>query len=820
MRGLAPPCPECAQGLTALCRHTTDGDVSAGLQTGFCRDTGGGWSEGLVAHTSQLHAIPDDLPDEDAVLVEPLACALHAAQIADVQPGEHVAIIGAGTIGLLTLAAVRESAPAATLICVAKHAGQQTAARRFGADDVCAPDRLYVEGARITNSRRLVGHGNREMLLGGFDRVLDCVGSGASIEQAVTITRPRGRVVLVGMPGEVKADLAAAWLRELELRGAYGYEHDFPAAIEFAQDAEARPPDRSRLAAARVQEGARPGAQGRARRPREDRLRGRRVSIAPTRMIERTKRRQPAAEREACVVEVHENSPPTLFHSGESFRLERLPVGSRIVYPPPPLKGLIDVDAAISAALDSPLGMDPLDSLLRAGMKLTIAFDDISLPLPPMKTPDIRGRVIEHVLERAYRAGVDDIHLIAALALHRRMTPAELKRAVGPRVFDEFYPDRLYNHDAEDPDEIVSLGETRHGEAVELSKRAAESDLLVYVNINIVTMDGGHKSVAIGLGTYNSLRAHHTVHALRHSRSFMDPSKSELHRSAGRQGEIVEAAVPIFHIETTLNNDMYDGPLAFLAKPEARWTPREQTTFAALKRTTDRMSPKLRRAAFHKSAAPYAVTGVTAGAVSPVHDVTLEHCAAQQAVGVRGQADVVTAGLPYLGPYNVNSILNPILVMCMGLGYFFNLYQGVPLVREGGVMIFTHPVNREFHPVHHPSYVDFYEEILSETTDPVEIEQRFERSYAEDEWYRHLYRTSYAYHGVHPFYMWYWGAHALQHLGDVIFVGGDPQACRRLGFRRADTMRDALEMAEQVVGRDPSLTHFHCPPLFYAQVEA
>src|SRR4029078_12203307 len=66
--------------------------------------------------------------------------------------------------------------------------------------------------------------------------------------------------------------------------------------------------------------------------------------------------------------------------------------------------------------------------------------------------------------------------------------------------------------------------------------------------------------------------------------------------------------------------------------------------------------------------------------------------------------------------------------------------------------------------------------------------------------------------------MWYWGAHALEHLGDVIFVGGDPEACRRMGFRRADTMRDALEMAEQVVGRDPSVTHFHCPPLFYAEV--
>jgi hypothetical protein len=544
------------------------------------------------------------------------------------------------------------------------------------------------------------------------------------------------------------------------------------------------------------------------------------MTIAPARMIERAgSRRRVAAEREACVVEVGPKSPPTLFHAGESLRLERLPVGSRIVYPPPPLKGLADVEAAIASALDSPLGMDPLDSLLRPGMRLTIAFDDVSLPLPPMRAPDIRARVIEQVLERAYRAGVDDIHLIAALAVHRRMTPDELRRAVGARVFDEFFPDRLYNHDAEDPEGIVRLGETERGEVVELSRRAAESDLLVYVNVNLVPMDGGHKSVAIGLGTYASLRAHHTVHALRHSRSFMDPGKSELHHSARRQGEIVEAAVPIFHIETTLNNDMFGEPLRFLAKPEARWTAREQGLFAALKRSTDRMPAKARRAAFQRQLAPYAVTGVTAGAVDPVHAVSLERCALQQAVRVQGQADVVTAGLPYIGPYNVNSVMNPVLVMCLGLGYFFNLYQGVPLVREGGVMIFTHPVAREFHPVHHPSYVDFFEEVLEETTDPAEIERRFERDYAEDEWYRHLYRTSYAYHGVHPFYMWYWGAHALEHLGEVIFVGGDPATCRRMGFRRADTLRDALEMAEHVVGREPTVTHFHCPPLFYCEVE-
>ena len=108
-------------------------------------------------------------------------------------------------------------------------------------------------------------------------------------------------------------------------------------------------------------------------------------------------------------------------------------------------------------------------------------------------------------------------------------------------------------------------------------------------------------------------------------------------------------------------------------------------------------------------------------------------------------------GLPYLCPYNVDSIMNPILVACLGLGYFFNLYRGKPLVRQGGVVIMTHPTSWEFHPVHHPSYIDFFEEVLADTTDPEIIEQRYEKRYAEDEWYRHLYRTSYAYHGVHPF---------------------------------------------------------------------
>lgn len=234
VRGIAPPCVECLEGRYALCRNTVAGTVSAGLQTGYCRDTGGGWSEGLVAHRRQLHVVPDDLADEDAVLVEPLACAIHAVRETDPAPGSHVAVIGAGTIGLLVLAALRAQAPGTEVTCVAKYESQKLQALRLGADHVTTPDRVAMDAARITGARRLVGRLGHEMLLGGFDAVLDCVGSGESLKDAISIARPRGRVMLVGMPGRVGIDLSMAWQRELEVRGVYAYRDDFAEALRLA----------------------------------------------------------------------------------------------------------------------------------------------------------------------------------------------------------------------------------------------------------------------------------------------------------------------------------------------------------------------------------------------------------------------------------------------------------------------------------------------------------------------------------------------------------------------------------------------------------
>ena len=513
------------------------------------------------------------------------------------------------------------------------------------------------------------------------------------------------------------------------------------------------------------------------------------------------------------------NSPPMMFNAGDGFHYEKLPEGTRVIYPPKPLDALPDENVAIERALLEPLDMEPLHDLLTSGMKLTIAFDDISLPLPPMQKPDVRQLIIEKVVEKAHAKGVEDIHIIAALGLHRRMTRAEIEHQLGKKLMDAFYPDRLYNYDAEDPDDNVFVGETEHGEEVTVSKRVMDSDLLVYVNVNYIPMDGGHKSVHTGLSPYASIKHHHTPETLKNTRSLMDPDNSALHGSVIRMGKIFKEHAKVFHIETTLNNAAFPAVFDFMAKPEHEWGAVTKANFLANHEMAKRLPNAIPHKIFHSIKAPHRLTSIQAGATDPVHKETLSNNHAQQIVHVEGQTDVLMVGVPYIGPYNVNSVMNPLLVFNMLLGYIFNLYRGKPLVREGGVLIGTHPMPESFHEIHHPSYIDLYNEAFSETKDIYEIAHKYEKRYAEDPWYRTLYRSSHAYHGVHPFTVLYWGAHALDYLGDVIVVGADPKSAVMMGLKRADTIADALERAKDKVGPSPSSTYMHLPPLFMCEVE-
>ena len=238
VRGLDPPCAACQQGHYGNCTNVTVGDIGPGVQTGYCRDTGGSWSLSLVAHDIQLHKVPNAVSNESAVLMEPFSCALHgvlralgtrypvpALGAGLLTPTRPILIVGCGTMGLLTIAALRALDVPCRIIAWAKHGHQQDLAKKLGADDVqpvgmASYAELCKRGGATLHQPEIGG----PTVLGGFEVVFDCVGSAKSLDDAVRFTRERGTTILVGMPGIPKSvDWTTIWYKELQILGTYAY---------------------------------------------------------------------------------------------------------------------------------------------------------------------------------------------------------------------------------------------------------------------------------------------------------------------------------------------------------------------------------------------------------------------------------------------------------------------------------------------------------------------------------------------------------------------------------------------------------------------
>lgn len=224
------PCPGCRDGLPALCRRAADGMLAPGMLIGFCRDLPGAWSDAMLAHATQLHPVPAALSDEVAVLAEPLACGLHAVLAQPPADGERALVIGGGAIGLGTLAAIRMVAPRADTTILVRHPLQGELAAHLGAQHVVVDRhgdgarRAAVELAGATEHRGLIGP---PTLTGGFEAVYECAGTAASLEAALRVTAPRGRLAMIGSVAQADhLDLTLAWARELRLTGNYVYGHE------------------------------------------------------------------------------------------------------------------------------------------------------------------------------------------------------------------------------------------------------------------------------------------------------------------------------------------------------------------------------------------------------------------------------------------------------------------------------------------------------------------------------------------------------------------------------------------------------------------
>lgn len=211
-----PPCPHCAEGNYVRCENASEGIGPRGV--------GGGWGDGFTAHETEIYAVPDDLSDEQAMLVEPVSTGLRAALRRTPRPGQHALVLGSGIVGLNTLQCLRAVSPECHLTAFARYPHQAEMARRLGADEVVLAEDGYQATARITHAKLYEGMFGNRMLLGGFEVIYDCVGSAKTLHDSLRWARAGGAVVLVGVKlAPLKLDLNPIWYQEVDLTGLYAH---------------------------------------------------------------------------------------------------------------------------------------------------------------------------------------------------------------------------------------------------------------------------------------------------------------------------------------------------------------------------------------------------------------------------------------------------------------------------------------------------------------------------------------------------------------------------------------------------------------------
>jgi 2-desacetyl-2-hydroxyethyl bacteriochlorophyllide A dehydrogenase len=243
--GIQKLCRACNEGCYNLCENSS---LPTPLQIG------GGWSEEMLVSEQQLFRIPDTLTDEQAVLLEPCAVAVHAVLRHLPHPGEQVLIIGAGTIGLLTLQVMRILSPQAEISVLARHPFQIEQATRMGAAHIIYQQDSYVGIQRVTHAQIYRGLPGNQMLIGGYDAIFDTVGKRKTLHHALRWAHTRAAVVLVGLDLHLmRIDLTPIWHQELNLLGvrSHGLENwppgtqeqrsSFEVAVELMQQGHLHP---------------------------------------------------------------------------------------------------------------------------------------------------------------------------------------------------------------------------------------------------------------------------------------------------------------------------------------------------------------------------------------------------------------------------------------------------------------------------------------------------------------------------------------------------------------------------------------------------
>ena len=468
---------------------------------------------------------------------------------------------------------------------------------------------------------------------------------------------------------------------------------------------------------------------------------------------------------------------------GDGYLKAQVPERTRVIEAKRPLPAIPDIAEAIRNTLANPIGHEPLAKLVGPKSRVTIAFDDASGSYHRTGRTDFRQTAIEIIVEELRKAGVElsNIKLLLAQGLHRKLSRTEMETFLGRRLVLQFGYNNLYVHDAEDPEQLVHLGYTHRGFDVEVNRAVVDSDQFIYLNAMWAPFNGGWKSTAVGLGTFKSIRHHHRPWPIATGQSVDDPKNSSFKKLVWEQGALIEKALAdkgrkMFTIET-----VYD--------------------------TGDPVKD---------------IIALNGGHPTEVHPHTLQAIEEQMVVDVQGQSDIVINGVAnWTECYSKFSTVNPILAANHAMAYGIWQFQNMPVVREGGIAILAHPLQATFDDRRFRPYVEFFEKLLPQSTDPYWLWENYVEDFAHRPEFIHGYRYGHAYHGSHPFFMWNSTGMPRSYLGKIFFAGvRDIDAAKRCGFEAFATVEDAIAAAESELGRTASISLINRPPQLIPRVTA
>ena len=224
-RGVEPACEACRVGRYPWCRNFRSGGLPVSIHLGNCAAAAGAHAERFGAHVSQLFAIPPHIPDEAAVLADPVSVSLRSILLAPPADGQPVLVYGSGTLAFAAIGLLRYLYPRAEVWAATRPGFRAELATRLGAHAVLssAPDELVAQVAARTGTSPLRPWSRRDWLQDGPAVVYDTIGSTETVETSLRLLATGGTLVVSGVEPPKRFEWTPLYFKELRVVGSNGF---------------------------------------------------------------------------------------------------------------------------------------------------------------------------------------------------------------------------------------------------------------------------------------------------------------------------------------------------------------------------------------------------------------------------------------------------------------------------------------------------------------------------------------------------------------------------------------------------------------------